>query len=50
VWRLLGASGFSCQRPERRAIERDEQAIARWKRAVWPALKKRRAGNAKPLS
>ena len=50
VWRLLGASGFSCQRPERRAIERDEQAIARWKRAVWPALKKRRAGNTKPLS
>lgn len=50
VRRLLGASGFSCQRPERRAIERDEQAIARWKRAVWPALKKRRAGNAKPLS
>ena len=40
VWRLLGVSGFSCQRPERRAIERDEQAIARWKRAVWPALKK----------
>ena len=40
VWRLLGASGFSCQRPERRAIERDEQAIARWKREAWPALKK----------
>lgn len=50
VWRLLGASGFSCQRPERRAIERDDQAIARWKREVWPALKKRRADNAKPLS
>lgn len=50
VWRLLGASGFSCQRPERRAIERDEQAIARWKREAWPALKKRRAGNTKPLS
>ncbi|MEI2723916.1 MAG: winged helix-turn-helix domain-containing protein [Verrucomicrobiota bacterium] len=30
VWRLLGASGFSCQRPERRAVERDEKAIRRW--------------------
>ena len=41
VWRLLGASGFSCQRPERRAVERDEPAIRRWKRVAWPALKKR---------
>lgn len=43
VWRLLGASGFSCQRPERRAIERDKKAISRWKRVEWPALKKRPA-------
>lgn len=43
VWRLLGASGFSCQRPERRALERDEKAIRRWKRVEWPALKKRPA-------
>ena len=27
VWRLLGDNGFSCQRPERRAIERDEPKI-----------------------
>jgi transposase len=40
VWRLLGASGFSCQRPERRAVERDEKAIRRWQRVEWPALKK----------
>ena len=40
VGRLLGASGFSCQRPERRALERDDQAIGRWKREVWPTLKK----------
>lgn len=40
VWRLLGRLGFSPQRPDRRAIERDEQAIARWKRQRWPALKK----------
>lgn len=50
VWRLLGASGFSCQRPERRAVERDEKAIARWKKEVWPALKKRPASKGGPLS
>jgi transposase len=46
VWRILGDWGFSCQRPERRAIERDDQAIARWKRTTWPALKKKRGGRA----
>lgn len=40
VWRLLGALGFSSQKPERRAIERDEQAVLAWKRKTWPALKK----------
>jgi len=27
VWRLLGSMGFSSQKPERRAIERDEDAV-----------------------
>ena len=40
VWRLLGAMGFSSQKPERRAIERDELAVLQWKRKTWPALKK----------
>jgi transposase len=40
VWRLLGAMGFSSQKPERRAIERDEDAVQAWKRKTWPALKK----------
>ena len=40
VSRLLHALGFSCQRPERRAIKRDEKAMARWKRVTWPAVKK----------
>ena len=48
VWRLLGANGFSCQRPERRAIERDDKAIRRWKRVKWPALKKRPAKSTEP--
>ena len=42
VWRLLGALGFSCQRPARRAVERDEKAIRRWKRGPWPTIKKKR--------
>lgn len=40
VWRLLGSLGFSSQKPERRAIERDESAVRSWKRKTWPALKK----------
>lgn len=46
VWRILGNLGFSCQRPERRALERDDAAIAEWKRVKWPALKKKRSGRA----
>ena len=50
VWRLLGASGFSCQRPERRAVERDEKAIRRWQRTVWPAITKKPGKKGEPLS
>lgn len=50
VWRILGSLGFSCQRPERRAIERDEQAIGQWKRVHWPAIKKKRPRKAAKLS
>jgi transposase len=41
VWRLLGSMGFSSQKPERRAIERDEHAVYEWKRKTLPALKKK---------
>ena len=40
VGRLLTRLGWSCQKPERRALERDEAAIARWKRYRWTAVKK----------
>lgn len=40
VWRLLGELGWSCQRPERRARERDETAIRRWLHHDWPRIKK----------
>lgn len=45
VWKLMGALGFSCQRPERRAVERNERAIRRWKQVEWPAIKKKRAAS-----
>jgi transposase len=40
VWRLLGAMGFSSQKPDRRAIERDELDVFEWKHKTLPALKK----------
>jgi hypothetical protein len=42
----MGSLGFSCQRPERRAIERDEKDIRLWKRVHWPEIKKKRVVNA----
>jgi transposase len=43
VWRILGRLGWSCQRPEGRARERNEEAIRHWRKVGWPALKKKRA-------
>jgi len=44
VGRLLHQLGWSHQKPERRAAERDETAIADWKRVRWPQVKKRPRG------
>ena len=41
IWRILGGLGFSPQKPDRRAIERDDDAVQTWKRKTWPALKKK---------
>lgn len=41
VWRILSALGFSPQKPERRALERNEEAVQTWRRKTWPRLKKR---------
>ncbi|MGY4967364.1 winged helix-turn-helix domain-containing protein [Streptomyces sp. 900105245] len=39
VWRLLtGRIGWNLQRPERRAVERDESEIARWVAHEWPRM------------
>lgn len=37
---LLHRMGFSPQVPAHRAVERDEQAIATWRRETWPAGKR----------
>lgn len=49
-WELLRSLGFSPQRPEKRALQRDEQAISAWKRKTWPALKKKPAARGEPSS
>jgi transposase len=40
VGRLLHELGWSHQKPERRALERDADTFVRWKRLQWPRLKK----------
>lgn len=50
VWRVLRHLGWSCQRPSKKAVERDEEAIRRWKRYKWPALKKKPSGKAERSS
>jgi transposase len=42
VWYILRDIGWSCQKPERRARERDEAAIEQWRTEEWPKVKKRR--------
>jgi len=47
ISRLLKALRLSLQKPARRANQRDEEAITRWKEERWPSLKKgplRKAG------
>lgn len=43
VWYVLRDQlDWSWQRPARRAVERDDEAIERWVNKRWPQLKKRR--------
>jgi len=41
VWKILGVMGWSCQKPETRAKERDEKAIRHWQESVWPRMQKK---------
>lgn len=45
TWEVVRALGFTCQKPQVRSAERDEEAIARWKATRLPGLKKM-GGNA----
>jgi transposase len=40
VWKILSRCGWSAQKPQRRARERDEAELARWRRERWPHIKK----------
>ena len=40
VGRLMHSLNWSHQKPEKRAVERDEKAIEQWKRRDWPRVKK----------
>lgn len=50
AWRVLRALGWTPQRPAGRALERNEAAIAQWKRQRWPELKKTPKDGGKRLS
>ena len=39
VWKVLRGLGWTCQKPERRARERNEEAIADWRKFEWPRIK-----------
>lgn len=42
TWRIMTiALGWTSQKPETRAVERDEDAIRHWKRYIWPQIKKK---------
>lgn len=38
--RILRALGWSCQKPKRRAKERNEDEIARWVKEEWPRIQR----------
>jgi len=44
IGRLMKSLGWSWQKPERRALERDEEKIEKWKREDWPRIKKTPSG------
>ena len=54
AWQAMRRLGYTAQLPIHRALERDEQAIADWRRYQWPALKESLPGvvrgSASPMS
>ena len=51
IGRMLKVLGWTSQKPARRALERDEAGIERWKKEEWPRVKKTsRAGKRRSSS
>jgi transposase len=48
VSRLLAGWGWSLQKPQRQAVQRDEAAIREWREARFPAIEKRGRAKAAP--
>jgi transposase len=48
--RLLDAIRWSPQKPARRARQRNEAAVVRWRDDIWPAIKRGRKPKRKPSS
>lgn len=40
IWHTVISLGLSCQKPMKRSVERDEQAIKTWRTNTFPRLKK----------
>lgn len=41
MWEFLHRLGWTCQKPGKQALERDEEAIERWKHTRWLEVKKK---------
>ena len=40
VWYIMKRIGWSNQRPQRQALQRNDEAVRRWKKYTWPMIKK----------
>jgi len=47
VWRVMRELGWSAQKPQTKARERDESFIHHWKTRTWPNIKKKPAATAR---
>jgi transposase len=46
VWVLMTKLGWSCQKPARRAKQRDEAEVESWHKVRWPKIKRGHSGQA----
>ena len=46
VWVLMTKLGWSCQKPARRAKQRDEAEVESWRKVRWPKIKRGHSGQA----